>query len=213
MSWLLATAGLVLALMLVALFVRVTVHLSVQGRGDPSGSWALAGGAQVGPLTVAAHGGRGAEPGLAVLLFSRRLLSRPLLSHRSREPEEPERASWRERYRRLERWIDPVELLVFVLGERSRVEVPGLEVELEYSFEDVALTGKMMGAIYMLDSLLPAPLVLRQTVGWEFEDRAAMNGSGMLAFRPGLVLFDVCVFLFRHIRLRRPIPVAQPTGS
>lgn len=212
MSWLLATTGLVLALMIVALFLRVTVHLSLQGRGDPSGSWALAGGVEVGPLTLAAHGGRGAVAGLQALLFGRRVLSRPLFPDRPPEPETPQ-VSLREQWRRLERWVDPVELAVFVLDERRRVGVPELEVELEYSFEDVALTGQMMGAIFLLDSLLPAPLALRQSVRWEFEDRAAMHGTGTLLFRPGLVLFDVCVFLIRNIRLRRPVPSAQPIGS
>lgn len=149
--------------------------------------------------------------GLQALLFGRRVLSRPLFAERP--DEEPEPVDWRERYRRLERWIDPIDLAFFVLRERDRVEVPELEVELQYSFEDVGLTGKMMGAVFLLDSLLPAPLVLRQTVGWEFEDRAAMQGTGTLVFRPGLVLFDVCVFLFRNIRLRRPVPAAQPMGS
>lgn len=215
MTWGLAAIGVVLALGLAALFWRYTLQLNVQGRGDPSGQWALAGGAKLGFLSVAGVGGRGATPAVLVHLFGRPVLQRDMFGDEDEdEPdEEPsEDKSLRERYDALARWVDPLDLAEFVFSERRRIAVPVMELELDYSFENVVLTGQLMSAVHMLNGVLPAPMVVRQNVSWEFVDRGAFVGRGELACRPGLVLWDVCVFLWKHLRLRQPAAVAGAEG-
>ena len=215
MIWVLSAAGLLIALGIAALFLRVTLHLSVQGRGDPSGQWALAGGARVFPMSVAGLGGRGAKPVVVTYLFGREVSRRELLEAKDEEEEteeETESATLAQRYERVGRWVDPIDLAFFLFSERRRIAVPEMELEIDYCFEDIMLTGQLMSAVHLLNGVLPKPLVVRQTVGWDFVDRAAFNGHGRLAFRPGLVLWDVCVFMTKNIRLRPPT-VAPAVGS
>lgn len=219
MTWALAAIGVGLALGLIALFWRYTLQLNVQGRGDPSGQWALAGGAKVGFLSVAGVSGRGATPTVLVHLFGRSVLQRDMFgdgdadeNEDEDDEESSEDKSLRERYDALARWVDPFDLAEFVFSERRRIAVPVMELELDYSFEDVVLTGQLMSAVHMLNGVLPAPMVVRQSVSWEFVDRGAFVGRGELACRPGLVLWDVCVFLWNHLQLRQPAAVAGAEG-
>jgi hypothetical protein len=202
-TWIVVAVLLVFALAL--LLAPLPIELSAQGRGEPGGDWALAGGVACGPLAGAAVAARGVEPALRVLLFGRRVLSRSLAGEREAEPSG---ATLAERWQRLSRWIDPGELARFLLRERRRVRIVRLQVDLSYSFADVTLTGRMLGALHALGALLPPAVTLRHEVCWDAVDRGRIVLSGRLKLWPGLVFLDTLLFLARHLRLTRPKPAA-----
>jgi len=206
-----AFAALLSGVALVLLPVRL--HLTLQGRGDPSGAWTLAGGGQIGPVALSALGARGATATAQLHLFGKQLWQRPLLERKEGQRDEDEaervRRGLRERYARLERWFDPLGLLLFIVGQGRRVRVELLEIDLDYSFEDVALTGKVLGAFYMLGGVLPPPIVIRQTPRWESLDRAGIVLIGKIRLRPGLVVVDSAIYVIRNLRIRGRRPSAR----
>jgi hypothetical protein len=198
----LIAAGVITLVALLVLLWPIRVHLRVSGRGDPSGAWALAGGTEVGPLALSSAAARGVPAAMQVHVFGKRIYRRPLRRAARRDKS----ASIQESYTKLARFFDPLELALFLIGEQRRVRVPELEVELEYSFEDITVTGQLMGAIFALDALLPAPLVLRQRVSWAAEDRAAVHASGTLVVRVLPVLWDTFIFCARNFSRRAFTP-------
>jgi len=203
-------AAVVLGLLVVLVLLPVRVRLNLQGKGDPSGAWVLAGGTQIGPAALSGVAARGIEPRFQLHVFKRKLWERTLSELLEREAEEEEREPAKEalekvtrRYRALERRLDPVELLYFVGRERRRIRIERLEIDLEYSFVDIALTGKILAAIYALSPLLPPPIVVRQTPAWEFVDRVRFSAAGSVKVWPGLLVVDAAWFLIRNVRVRR----------
>ncbi|MBI4699895.1 MAG: hypothetical protein HY744_01805 [Deltaproteobacteria bacterium] len=202
-----------LALLVALVCAPLRLRLTLQGRGDPDGHWAVGAGAQLGPLSVSAVAARGARPGVRVPL--RRWTLWP--SGRSGRPG-PRRSRWRwrrsrrkppqerpglaARYRALARRIDPGALAVFLAGEHRRLRLESLVAELEYSFADIALTGKMCGALYALGGVLPARFAIRHVPGWESIDRARAEISGTIKLWPGLFVLDALVFAVKNVRLR-----------
>lgn len=204
----LAIVALVLALALVGItFLPLRLRFSLQARGEASGFWALAGGAQVGPVAASVVAARGVPAHVNVHAFGKKLWHKRLAELAERRPdeapEEPPPPRVAARYRKLERWLDPTDLFFFLVHERRRIELEPTEIELEYGFRDIALTGKLLGAIFALTPLLPAPLVVRQVPHWESIDRAALAGSGSIRARPGLLIVDVAWYLIRNVKVRR----------
>jgi hypothetical protein len=109
----------------------------------------------------------------------------------AREPAPSRLAGW---YRRR---FDPIDGLAFLLGERRRVRWE-LEANVAYSFRDVALTGKVLGGIYLLVPLLPSGIRLRQTPSWDSVDRATVEASGTLRIFAGLVLCDLIWYMLKR---------------
>lgn len=214
MTWLAWIALAVLLIGVVLVLLPIRLHLSLQGRGDPSGMWMLAGGGQIGPLALSGVGAQGVKPTAQLHLFGRQLWQRALLepAEKKKQKREPERGTVetvQNGYARLSRWFDPLDLAVFIVSERRRVRVELLEVDLEYSFEDVALTGKVLGAFYVIGGMLPPPIVIRQTPSWESVDRAEVALQGKIRIRPGLVLLDSAIYLITNLRVRRRKPPAR----
>jgi hypothetical protein len=206
--------ALVAALLGVGLvLLPVKLRFSGQGKGEPSGFFALAGGVQVGPLALSALWAKGVPMQLALHGFGRKLWSRTLAELLAREaddeepePEPPEKRALsraRDGYGKLSRRLDPVDLFFFLARERRRIELLPTTVELEYGFRDIATTGKLLGAIYAIGPLLPAPLLIRQTPSWEGVDRAAFAVSGAIRVWPGLLVVDSLWYLIRNVKVRR----------
>jgi hypothetical protein len=201
--WLLIAFAVVLALAVAASFLRLTIAVNAQAQGDPSGAWAMAGGASVGPLTATAVTAAGVPLLVELRVFRWRVWRKrweQMLP--APEAEEP-RVSLGEHLRRLERWIDPAELAAFLLGEHKRAYLERLEIELDYSFSDVTITGMLFGGLAALDGMLPQRVVLRQMPRWEARDRAGGTLDGRVQVRPGLLACDAMVFAWRHLKLRR----------
>lgn len=191
-----------------ALFVPMRMRMRLQGRGDPSGAWALASAFQVGPLIASSVGARGVEPRLEVRVFGRAVYRRTLgelLSKKEPEPgdDEPVPLATRvdrtiDRVSRAHRRLPAENVLGFLIRERRRVRIEILEVDLDYSFADVVTTGKLLGAIYAVSALFPPQIVIRQHPSWEFEDRGQIAVSGTIVLWPGLVFVDSLLFLVRN---------------
>ncbi|MCA9640127.1 MAG: hypothetical protein KC492_05505, partial [Myxococcales bacterium] len=206
MIWLLVAAGLVLGFVLWS-FVPWRLELSIQGRGAPDGTWVLGGGGRFGPVALSAAAARGVQPRAQAHLFGRTVWQRSL-GDSDKQQSEPDERSLEERlesvtsgYSRLERWFDPDALVSFALEERRRVRVQLAQAHVQYSFADVATTGKLMAALYVLSGVLPPPLLVTQDVSWESEDRAALDLSLEARVWPLLLMFDALWFGVRHIKL------------
>lgn len=222
-GWLIA-ALVVLAVALGLVFVPLRIRLNLQGRGEPDGFWALAGGAELGPLAGSGLGARGVEPLVQLHVFGRRVWKRTLRELLARTPkaeetgestkEKVERALDKAKsgYERLERRLDPLDLALFMVRERRRVRVERLVIELEYSFADITTTGKLLGAIYAFGAILPAEVEIYQSPSWEDVDRGAFTGSGTIKVWPGLLLVDAGWYLIRNVRVRsRPRSAKEAT--
>ncbi|MEZ4375301.1 MAG: hypothetical protein R3B07_31100 [Polyangiaceae bacterium] len=206
MTWLLVALGLLLGLVLWS-FVPWRLELSIQGRGAPDGTWVLGGGGRLGPVALSAAAARGIQPRAQAHVFGRAVWQRTLGDEPKPEAEEDDR-SLEERleqvtggYSRLERWFDPDALVAFALAERRRVRVKLAQAHVAYSFVDVATTGKLMAALYVLSGVLPPPLLVTQDVSWENEDRAALDLALEARVWPLLLMFDALWFGVRHIKL------------
>ncbi|MCC6216848.1 MAG: hypothetical protein IT376_18460 [Polyangiaceae bacterium] len=224
-AWAVAGAGFIVAAALVALTLApLSVHLSGQARGDPSGAWAAAGGIRIAFVAVALVAARDAPATAHLLVFGRRVATRRLrdLGRRARS-EAGDRLSAEElraAFARLERHLDPLELVGFLLRERRRIELADASLDCEYSFADVALTGKVLAALCVLDGALPPWIAVRGRPGWEAVDRASLALSATLRLWPGRAVVDTAVFLARRARWRRapgsvggPSPAAELGGA
>ncbi|MBK7582183.1 MAG: hypothetical protein IPI67_18500 [Myxococcales bacterium] len=213
-TWVYVALGLLL-LGVGLFFLPLRVRFSLQGRGEPNGFWALAGGAQLGPVATSGVMAQGVEAQLSVHVFGKRLWGKKLAELASPRAEDNvtddreaeatgalERA--RARYAHLERWLDPVDLFLFVTRERRRVELGPTQLDLEYGFRDITLTGKLLGAIYAFAPLLPDAIVIRQYPSWESVDRGSVAGSGSVRLWPGLLFVDAAWYLIRNVKIRQP---------
>ncbi len=114
-------------------------------------------------------------------------------------------------YERLERWFDPLDLALYLLQARRRIVIDRLELDVGYSFTDVALTGKTLAALYVLSGVVPPPIVIRPNPSWESADRADVALSGSIRLFPGLLLVDTVWFVIRRVKLRKG--AAQPSEA
>ncbi len=191
-----------------ALFIPLRLRLRLQGRGDPGGAWALAGAAQVGPVIASGVAARGVVATLRVHVFNRALYERTLgelLAKKDEEEEEEKTPKERveeaiDRLGDAHRRLPAQNLLLFVSRERRRIRIELIEVDLGYSFVDIALTGKLLGAIYALSAVLPRQIVVRQRASWDSKDQGEVAASGSIRIWPGLLLVDSLLFLIRNVK-------------
>jgi hypothetical protein len=204
--------GSVSLLVAVAVAARVDLELDLRARGEPDGAWLAAFGAGLGPLAMAAVVARGTALRVELFCFGRRLDFWRTWRVRARKRAEtsekpPERA--------------PVPLAArieaakrhanFALGLERRVDIESLILELTYGFRDVALTGRILGAVIVLSQILPRAVIVHQTPLWGGPERWEVRGQGKIGLWVGLVLVDVLWYMLRT-RLRRlaeaPVPGA-----
>ncbi len=163
------------------------------------------------------------KPFLTCHLFGKQLARVPLSRWLSRpartpEPEPREPAAKAVHFTRVERAIarfvqnlDPLETL-WSWWEKERVfEVRSLQVDVEYSFRDVALTGQILAGLYMLSGVLPERYVINQTPGWASEDRLALAVDGRYRIWPVRLTVDVLGFVLkqRSVARRSAVPVSE----
>jgi hypothetical protein len=223
MLWL-ALCALSLGLFgLLAYWLPVSLSSSLQARAEPSGSWALAFGIGIGPIAFSAIAAHGVKPFLTCHLFGKQLLRLPLgrwlrppRPKVAPAPQEPsaKTTTFTRVERALARFfrnIDPLEAL-WSWWEKERVfEVRSLELDVEYSFRDVALTGQILAGLYVLSGVLPDRYVINQTPAWNSEDRLALAADGRFRIWPVRLLVDVLGFVLkqRSVARRTAVPASE----
>jgi hypothetical protein len=226
--WLAASAALLGLLMLLAWLLPVSLNSSLQGRAEPSGSWAVALGLGLGPIAFSAIAAAGVVPFVTCHVFGRQLVRLPLSRwQRRKSPPKPdaaqadadakqaapppslsrvERSVWR-----LVRSLDPLETLLSWWEKSHLFQVRSLVFDVEYSFRDVALTGRILAGLYMLGAVLPEHWQINQTPSWESEDRVALAANARFRIWPGRLLVDLLGFVLKHTaRMRRD---AEPVSD
>ena len=209
MLWL---ALCVLALGLLALLayrLPISLSSSLHARAEPSGSWAVALGFGIGPLALSAIAAQGVEPFLTCHLFGKQVLRMPLSRWlrrplEKRDPPELEPAK-RGGSSRVERAIarffqnlDPLDMLLSWWEKERVFEVRSLELDVEYSFCDVALTGQILAGLYMLSGVLPDRYSINQMPRWASEDRVALAADGRFRIWPVRLLVDLLGFVLKQ---------------
>ncbi len=196
---------------LVVWALPVAVAFSFEGRLTPDGRWVVAAGVESGPLSTALVAARGITPQIVVELLGRRVLERRLRmpTRRPRGPsgarslvEELERVE--RLYRRVERFVDPVDVGLFLVEERRRLELGFLDVLVRFGADDVALTGKVTGAVLVLDGFLGGRISVRPEPVFSGEELAEVRGRGRVRVWPARFLLDFVVFVVRHFHVLPP---------
>jgi len=222
MLWLALVALVLLLLGTLAYWYPVALSANLQARAEPSGSWVVAIGVGLGPLALSAIAAHGVEPFLTCHVFGKQLLRLPMSRWWSRARAEPKSLEPRAESSKLSRAeralgrffanLDPLEA-VSAWWERKRVfEVRSLELDVRYSFRDVALTGQILAGLCVLSGVLPERYVLHHTPGWDSEDRLALAADGRFRIWPLRLLVNVLRFVLKQAAARRSaVPVKQTT--
>ncbi len=208
MLWLAAGVVLLGLLVSLALLMPVSLTSNLQARAAPSGVWAVAIGFGMGPFAVSAAAAAAVPAFATCHVFGRQLLRMPLRWPR-RAPEAPlsETAPGQRTtghsppFLRFVRALDPVEVALACWHNERVVQVESLVVDLDYSFRDVALTGRTLAALYMLSALLPERCRINQTPSWAFEDRAQLVLDGRFRIWLGRLMLALMLFVLKHRRL------------
>jgi hypothetical protein len=213
MQLVLVAVGSVCVLLGLLLFAALRIRLDGRAVGHPNGQWGLAFGLELGPVQVTGIVAKGAPTRLDGVVFGRRfalgrLLSRkrpralPLKTPKNRT--KPERAGFPS-------WLDPIDAALFVLDERRHLRVEELVLDIDYGFRDVALTGRMAAALYVLSGVLPSRVTLNHNPSWQGGESWQLHVAGRLAVWPGLVVAEVLWYIIRaRLRRRPPRPLAPP---
>jgi len=99
--------------------------------------------------------------------------------------------------------LDPVEALLSWWEKERVFEVRSLELDVEYSFRDVALTGQILAGLYMLSGVLPDRYVINQTPTWASEDRLALGADAQFRIWPVRLVVDMHGFVLKQSSGRR----------
>jgi len=212
MLWL-AVCALSLGLFgLLAYLLPISLSSNLQARAEPSGSWVLALGIGLGPFAFSAIAARGVKPFLSCHLFGKQLV-RFSLSRWRREPEdknEPERPAKGGERSRVDRAItgffrnlDPLDTILAWWEKESVFRVQSLQLNVEYSFRDVALTGRILAGLCVLSGVLPERYVINQTPVWASEDRLALVADGRFRIWPVRLVVDVLGFVLKQTAVAR----------
>jgi hypothetical protein len=201
---------------LLAVFAALRVELDARAVGEPSGAWVLAFGLGFGLAAVSGVCGKGVPLAVELHALGRRF---PLRWRGRNKPKEPkkdeENAPLGESLgARVERFMaSPPALLEPLRLAGRRVSLEELSIDAVYGFRDIALTGRVAGALYALAGILPDYVHLSQRPSWDGSERWELNLSGRVAVYPVLVLAE---FLWYMLRARigrafsKSAPAAQP---
>jgi hypothetical protein len=199
------------ALVSIALLSALRVSLDARALGQPSGTWALAFGLELSALQLAGVIGSAGATSLEARVLGRKIS----LARWARPKKQPARApdpkSEQPKASRFPAWLDPIDALAFALDERRHLQIEALDIDLEYGFRDVALTGKIAGVLYALAGAVPPPVRINQRPSWEGGETWQAHVNGRVALWPGLVLVEVLWYMLRaRVRYRSAAPEPAP---
>jgi hypothetical protein len=216
MAWAFGAGAFALGLLVILGVWPLRLDVSGKARGNPDGSWVLAGGITLGVVGTAFVWARGVSPQLSLLLFGKKLSWKPDWTRRATKPV-PERV--RRASSRLWSRIDPLALALKLVEERRHVRLRYLVLELDYGFRDPLLTGRLVGALSALSAVMPYPVEIRQNPRWDFEDGWDLALDARAVLRPWLMALDLLVYVVRQVsherhqnRGRRPEPPPGRAG-
>lgn len=197
----------------IALFAALRVELDARGFGEPSGAWAGAFGIGFPAGALSGVCGRGVPLALELHVFGRRFpLKWRARAARAAPPESaPEKPDSTEPMSaRVERWLSSPPELETLLRVGKWVLLDRLSLDASYGFRDIALTGRVAGALYALSGALPEKVHLTQRPNWDGSERWELSLAGRLSFYPVLVLLTLLWYMLRtrwqRGRLRGPSP-------
>lgn len=226
MLWLAALVSVLALAVTLAIVWPVRVQASIEGRADPTGFYALASGVSIGPFAVAAVIARGVPGRVQVHILSRlvgtwtfaelwaagtRLSKRLRKPAKKKSPPVPiaERVAQVERgWARIQRFLDPIAFARFVFAERKRIALDYLDVALRFGGDDVALTGRIVAAIMVLDGMFGARVSLRPEPIWIGDMALGVAARGRVRLYPGRFVFATLLYLVKNVRLLPPPPAA-----
>ena len=197
---LLLASALCLALLLV--LAAFELEFDAQGFGEASGAWAAAFGVTLAGVLVSGVWARQQPLKVDVRVFGRKVALPRAGRRRKRKPKDGATEPVRAR-RRLP--LDLTQAIELCVQELGRIEVTRVDAAVTYGFRDIALTGRLAGALYALSGVLPPTVHFNQTVHWDGAERWEAKAAGRIALWPGRVLFDVVWFMLRA-RWRRRSP-------
>jgi len=176
---------------------------SLQARADPNGSWAIACGLACGPLALTGIAAAQVKPFLTCHLFGKQLVRMPLERVVKKRPPVPVEASVPAPVKgasgqRLFQDLDPIEAALSWWQSERVFELTSVLVDVRYSFRDVALTGRILAAVYVLSAVLPPGYEIRQTPDWESVDRVALEADAKLRFWPGKLVIWCARFVLKQ---------------
>jgi hypothetical protein len=194
--WLIGLAIVLLLSCVACVYWPLRLDVSGRARGEPDGSWVVAGGVSLAAVSVALVWARGISPQVSFLVFGHKLDFKPNWGKRMTRPV-PERvkAASRKAFRR----VDPLSLALKLLDERRHLRVRYLVLDLAYGFRDPVLTGQLVGAISALSAVLPQPIEIRQAPRWDFEDGWEVSLDSRAVVKPWLMLLDTGVYVVRQM--------------
>jgi hypothetical protein len=209
MLWLTAGVSLLGALavlLTLAYFVPLSISSNVQGRAEPSGTWAVACGLGLGPLAVSVIAAAGVAPFVTCHLFGRQMLRLPLSrwlrpatkSDAATKLPAPRLSRAEHSIARFFKGLDPVDTLLAWWDNERVFEVGSLVVDLDYSFRDVAFTGRVLAALCVLSAVLPEHWQVNQAPSWDSEDRVQLAVDARFRIWFGRLVFDLVRFVLKQ---------------
>lgn len=201
------TAAIVLAVVIAAILAVTAIpwrlELAAEARGEADGAWALAGGARLFALSASFARARGTPFVIEVRALRWLLMRRLLPSPGAAPPPAPDEPSLRARYDALARWVDPIDLLLFLVGETERVAIRDLEGTVRFGLADVALAGRIAGALAVISAIGSPFGRLRHEVDWSGAEHLDASFSLTFRFTPALIAWDTARFAVRSFQARR----------
>ncbi|MFZ5897418.1 MAG: hypothetical protein ACOY0T_40570 [Myxococcota bacterium] len=207
--WLVLWASAASALVLLA-FSAIDFEFDGRGFGDAKGQWAAAFGVVVCGVVLSGVCAKQAPARLELRVFGRTISLSKLLRRGPRKRREPKPTAQEERETPSKWRFGSAEVLELLLHKSAWLRVHSVKAELSYGFQDVALTGRLAGALYALAGALPPQVQLVQHVSWDGAERWEASTSGRVAVWPGRVLVDV---LWAMLRARRRGSAQPVTGA
>lgn len=200
--------GVVVTGLVVGTLIPWRLGLALRARGDAQGAWAVAGGAELLAFAATGAAARGTPMIVELRAFGRSLLRRLFPPDGPppppKAPAKPEpKVSLVERYRRLSRVADPVDLLIFLVSERRRLSVRDVEASVCLGLADAALAGEIAGVLMVISALSSPFGRLDHQIDWSGREHVEASLSLSLRFSPALLVWDTARFLARAQWQRR----------
>ncbi len=222
MLWIALTSALAIFVVCVAAtFVPVRIELTLNGRGEFGKLWAFAAGMRLWFINVAYADALGIDNVLQVYIFSRRLfMISPVGGKHVQKPDEEKMSlgelmdkllRWRDG---VQRWVDPNDLLLFIVSLRRHVRMERFNGRLAYATPDVAITGMISGSLYTIAGLMAPFGTFTVEPQWVDVAKADCNMGVTCKIYPLRVILSAFTFTLKNIKLRqRTVQSAVPVRS